>query len=456
MNRTKVWLAWVMLLITAGCASEQQMIETPGEHTLGKSEPQLAPISKEVEASSETDIDVSISDTLSMDEALSKALLENPTLQSYAWRVRVQEAQRIQVALLPNPKLEAEMENFGGSGPFEGLGGREINIRLAQKVLLGSDRRKAQQLAKLNRDLAGWDFEIQRLEVLTGVTNAYTSALEAQQQWHQQQELVRVAENLYKSITAQVAAGKVSQLEATKAKVELSKARIDLKNARDRFASARSNLASYWGSEEPAFQTLTGTLTLPETEPPSYSELSDYIQKNPDVARWMTELNQRQAALDLERAKGIPDVTFKGGYKRTEELDAHAAMVGVSIPLKLFDRNQGNIKAARYQVNQARQERTAAVTEAYRSLYEAYQQMQTAYFEVHQLQEEVLPGAQTAFEAAQKGYRLGKFDYLEVLDAQRTLFSSRTRYIQALAHYHRSVADVERLTGTSLSKMMTN
>jgi cobalt-zinc-cadmium efflux system outer membrane protein len=67
-----------------------------------------------------------------------------------------------------------------------------------------------------------------------------------------------------------------------------------------------------------------------------------------------------------------------------------------------------------------------------------------------------LPGAETAFKAAQKGYRLGKFDYLEVLDAQRTLFSSRTRYIQALARYHRSVADVERLTSTPLSEMTSN
>jgi cobalt-zinc-cadmium efflux system outer membrane protein len=67
-----------------------------------------------------------------------------------------------------------------------------------------------------------------------------------------------------------------------------------------------------------------------------------------------------------------------------------------------------------------------------------------------------MPGAETAFEAAQIGYRQGKFDYLEVLDAQRTLFSSRTRYIQALAEYNRAVAEVERLIGTPLTEITSN
>jgi cobalt-zinc-cadmium efflux system outer membrane protein len=214
-------------------------------------------------------------------------------------------------------------------------------------------------------------------------------------------------------------------------------------------------LASFWGSNQPAFEGLAGTLGSPEPVP-TYQSLNQYIQRNPDVARWATEMHQRESKLSLERAKGIPNPTISGGYKRFEDVGAEAAIVGISIPFPFFDRNQGNIKAAKYRINRVETQRRAAVTEVNRALQEAYNTLQASYHEVQQLQEEVLPGAQSAFEGIQTGYRQGKFDYLEVLDAQRTLFTSRTRYIQALAEYNRAVADVERLIGTPLSEISSN
>jgi len=392
---------------------------------------------------------------LTFSDALSKALLENPQLQSYGWQVRVKEAERIQASLLPNPQLNAEMENFGGTGPFEGYDAREIKIKLGQKILLGADRLKRKRLAGATKELAGWNYEAQRLDVLTGVTKAYISALEAQRQWQQQKELVGVAENLYNSVSAQVKAGKVSKLAQTKAQVELSRARIDLENARSRLQSARSTLASYWGNKQPQFQRLEGQLSMPSAVP-EYASVRQYIQRNPDVARWAAELQQRESALDLAKAKGIPDITLSGGYKRAEDLGASAAIVGVSIPLPFFDRNQGNVRAARYNLNRLETQREGAISQTYKALQTAYNQLEAAAHEVNQLQEQVLPGAKTAFEAAQTGYRQGKFDYLEVLDAQRTLFSTETRYIQALAEYNRAVAEVERLIGTPLSEISAN
>ncbi|MDZ7691788.1 MAG: TolC family protein [Balneolaceae bacterium] len=444
-----------MLVLAAGCASEETLIEPPSESTLGEKNYERSPALNKHVSPQDTTTSVVISDTLIFADALSKALLENPRLQSFGWQVRVREAERLQAAIPPNPELEAEMENFGGTGPFEGYDAREVTIRLAQKVLLGADRMKAKRVAAWNKELAGWNYETQRLEVLTGVTQAYISALEAQQQWHQQQELVQVAENLYNSISAQVEAGKVSKLEQTKARVELSRAEIDLKNALDRFQAARSNLASFWGSEEPEFQVLAGTLPTPNSVP-SYQTVANFIERNPDVARWAAEINQAEAALSLERAQGIPDIKISGGYKRAEDVGATGAIVGISIPLPFFDRNQGNIKAAKYELNRVGTRQETAITEAYRALQEAYNTLEASYHEVQQLQDEVLPGAQTAFDAAQTGYRQGKFDYLEVLDAQRTLFSSRTRYIQALAEYNRAVAEVERLIGTPLSEISSN
>jgi cobalt-zinc-cadmium efflux system outer membrane protein len=455
MKLFKPLLALGMLVLAAGCATEETLIEPPSESTLGDQTHETSPALNQNVNPQDTTTKVTISDTLTFSDALSKALLENPRLQSYGWQVRVKEAERIQASLLPNPTLNTEMENFGGTGPFEGYDGREVTVKLGQKILLGADRLKRKRLAGATKKLAGWDYEAQRLDVLTGVTKAYISALEAQRQWQQQKELVDVAQNLYNSISAQVKAGKVSKLAQTKAQVELSRAKIDLENARNQWESARSSLAAYWGSEQPEFKQLKGELNMPSAIP-EYAKVQTYIQRNPDVARWATELQQRESALDLAQARGVPDITVSGGYKRAEDLGASAAIVGVSIPLPFFDRNQGNIKAAKYELSRVETQREAAVTQTYKALQTAYNRLDAAAHEVNQLQEQVLPGAKTAFEASQTGYRQGKFDYLEVLDAQRTLFSTRTRYIQALAEYNRAVAEVERLIGTPLSEISAN
>ena len=444
-----------ILVLAAGCASEETLIEPPSESTLGEQTYEHSPALNQNVNQTDTVSQVVITDTLTFSNALSKTLLENPRLQSFAWNIRVEEAKRLQAALPPNPVLEAEMENFAGTGPFEGYGARETTIRLSQKVLLGLDRLKAKRVAALDKKLAGWDYEARRLEVLTGVTQTYISVLEAQRQLQLQKELVQIAKNLFETIAAQVKAGKISKLAETRAQVELSRAQIDLENSRNRFDAARSNLASFWGSQQPQFQALEGTLASVE-QVPAYAMVENYISKNPDVARWATEIQQQEAILSLERAQGIPDIKISGGYKRMEDLNAGAAVVGFSIPLPFFDRNQGNIKAAKYELNRVETQRSAAITEVYRALGEAYNDLQAARHEVEQLRKEVLPGAETAFEAAQAGYRQGKFDYLEVLEAQRTLFSSRTRYIGALGEYNRSVAEVERLIGTSLSEIRSN
>ncbi|MBE3123883.1 MAG: TolC family protein, partial [Planctomycetes bacterium] len=87
------------------------------------------------------------------------------------------------------------------------------------------------------------------------------------------------------------------------------------------------------------------------------------------------------------------------------------------------------------------------------NLAEAYQVLASSFAEATILRDEVLPAAEAAFTASSEGYRLGKFGYLDVLDAQRTFFETQGQYIEALAAYHRAAADVERLVGQSLESI---
>lgn len=109
---------------------------------------------------------------------------------------------------------------------------------------------------------------------------------------------------------------------------------------------------------------------------------------------------------------------------------------------------------ARAALEKIRHERRAAETEAQTDLAETWQNLSASHAEAIALRDEILPGSVSAFEAAEFGYREGKFDFLQMLDAQRTLFEVKGKYLQALTDYHLARIEVERLIGAPLQDQL--
>jgi cobalt-zinc-cadmium efflux system outer membrane protein len=319
-------------------------------------------------------------------------------------------------------------------------------------IELGGKRSKRERVAALGKDLAGWDYEVKRLDVFTEVARTFADVLGAQQQVAYTGELVNLAEASYRTVSERVDAGKVSPLEATKASVSLSNTRIEAEQARSNLTVARKKLSALWGEASPSFERAEGDLEV-LTPVPSTEDMKQLLSNNPDIARWVKETEQRTAALEFEKAKRIPDLTVSGGVRHFSETDDSAFVLGVSIPLPIFDRNQGGIREAKYRLAKAREEARAAEAKAGSSLAESYQTLTFSYEQAMALKNEILPAAEHSFEAAGEGYREGKFDFLEVLDAQRTLFEARGKYLESLISYHKAKADVERLIGGSLGEI---
>ena len=142
-------------------------------------------------------------------------------------------------------------------------------------------------------------------------------------------------------------------------------------------------------------------------------------------------------------------MTVSLGARRNEELGINQAILGVSIPIPIFNRNQGNLLEALHRTDKARDELTASEIRLSNELAEAHERLNTARQEVESLQRDILPGAQSAYDAATRGFELGKFSFLEVLDAQRTSFQAKSQYLRALAEAHRSAAEIERILGAA-------
>jgi cobalt-zinc-cadmium efflux system outer membrane protein len=167
------------------------------------------------------------------------------------------------------------------------------------------------------------------------------------------------------------------------------------------------------------------------------------------------EIEQREAALSLEKAQRLPDLTIAGGVRYLDESDDQVYVMGMSLPLPFFNRNQGAIREASNGLQKAREERTAAEVNAIATLDEVYQTLLSSYNEVTILRDTILPGAESAFNASNEGYLEGKFSYLDVLDVQRSLFDADDTYINSLVVYHKALTSLERLIGEDLSLIET-
>ncbi|MDE2771381.1 MAG: TolC family protein [Bacteroidota bacterium] len=441
--------ALMLLLFLTGCATPRDAAwpqSRPLGNTLPAYQPPVLPTTRDTLHAE----DSAPSNVLSLREALVLALLHNPDLRAFAWEVRAHEARTLQTGLRPNPEFVTDLEDFGGSRALSGFHSTETTVGLSQLIELGGDRHRRHRVAVFERDLAGWDYETVRLDVLTKTAQAFTGVLAAQERLTLADSLLAQAQQFYESVAARVESGKVSALEERRAQVVLSTTRLTYERTTWDLAAKRTRLAAAWGGSTPTFERVTGDLAAVEAVPPA-QRLGNFIERNPDVARWRDEMALRRAGVALERARGIPDPVFIVGIRRVRELHESALAAGISIPLPLFDRNQGTVREAKYRLRQGEEAQQAAQVKARRMLAEAYGQLASAYSEVNTLQQDVLPAAQEAFTATEEGYLEGKFDLLMLLDAQRTLFETTNQYIDALAVYHIARAEVERLIGTPLS-----
>jgi cobalt-zinc-cadmium efflux system outer membrane protein len=468
-----------ILFVLNGCSSERMEVVWPEPRPLGR---ELAAYKAPPQPSTAPAVTLELTEpqgTLTLNQALALALMKNPNLASFGWEVRAKEAQTLQASLRPNPELSIEIEDIllkskssknqsvtvapdgafeieqdSESGPPSGLQGAEYTIALSQVIEMGGKRAKRTRVAAMEQTVAGWDYETARLDILTEVTKAYIDVIAAQERIKLAKELVTLAEQSLNMVSQRVKVGKVSPMEESKAKVALATSRLQLEQNQRQLIANQKRLTYAWGTLQPCFTQAAGNLFV-ATTPPTEEALLCLISENPDIARWADEMDQRLAAIELAKAKRIPDLTVSGGYRWIGAENDSALVVGISSPLPIYDRNQGGIQESKYRFSKALESQQAAKLRVQTSLAQAYQELSSAYIEIMILREQVLPEAQNAFRASTQGFENGKFSYLEVLDAQRTLFEVRGQYIEALSKYHQSVAEVERLIGTPIIDVTT-
>lgn len=389
---------------------------------------------------------------ISLRDAIAAALASSPELATFSYDIRSREAQAIQAAARPNPQLALELEDFAGSGDRSGFDGSQTTLSLAQVVELGGKRAARVNLAERERTLAAWDFETRRVAVLTDATKAFVAVLALQDRQALVRELEALAQETLRSVASTVRAGAVSPVEEERARVNLERVQLEALRSAKELETARALLAATWGESDVTFERATGDLgVLPPL--PTLSALLAAAPESPDLARWNAEIAQREAAIALERARRIPDLTVSAGGRQFAEGSEAGLVAGVSVPLPLFDRNRGNILDARHRLARAEAERRLADVSVRSGLLASYQEISVAHGETTALRDRIIPRAERVFQQTRRGYATGLFRYVEVLDAERTLFGARRELLDALVTFHLAATDLERLTGTPLAEL---
>ncbi|MBD9664764.1 cobalt-zinc-cadmium efflux system outer membrane protein [Variovorax beijingensis] len=381
---------------------------------------------------------------LDLRSALALAQQFNPGLSSASREREATDAALVQAGAWPNPVLEAQVEDLR-------RGNRTTTLQLSQPIELGGKRAARVTAAERARDQAASALLARRSELRASAITLFFEVLAAQERLRLAQDSVGLAEAATRAAANRVAAGKVSPLEESRARVAEAGIRVELLQAEGALRSARQQLAALWGNPNPRFTQADGAL---DRLPAAAGNVESRLSAAPVLRQARLEVERRQALSDLEQARRVPDVTVSLGAKRVPadegmgSSDRNQVVVGLSVPLPIFDTNRGNVAEALSREEKARDELAAAELQLGADVAQATERLRSARATAQTLQRDALPGAEAAYKAAARGFELGKFSFLEALDAQRTLFQVRNQHLLAVADAHRAAAELDRLLGT--------
>lgn len=382
---------------------------------------------------------------LSLDDSIRQALAYSPVLKAKAENIGGSRGESLQSGLIPNPDVSFGSENVLGTGSARGVSGAQLTLGVSQTVQTGGKRGARMGAASRKIDIARLEYVAAGLDLIRDTTAAWVEAVSADEEWRLAQEQKNLADDMLQSVSHRVAAAAENAIQQSKAEAALALARAGLAKAERNKTAALKSLAGLWGGDAVPALDAAAFFSI---QPP---EAAVAVDGNPDLKLTEEGVVLARANLDVERANAVPDVTFQAGVRESRDVNERSFLAGVSVPFPVFDRNQGAILKARHDVARAEQEKAAAVNTVKIDLLRSSNALDASYVTANSYEKDILPSAEKAFAQARKTYQAGRFPYLEVLDAQRTLFDVRAQRIAALKDYHVARAVRDRLTGKYLA-----
>lgn len=386
-------------------------------------------------------------DVITLHQAIQQALISSPRLQSAQAQIAATHGTQKQTKYWLNPSFNFEAENFAGSNEYHGTQTSEFTYSISQTIEMGGKRAARKNLAQAAINTAQSNFQIEKINLIRDVQIAYLNVLGAEEELKITTEQETLAREILANVNTRVAAAREPDIQLHKANVALSMSIIKREQSARQLKVAKKYLARFWNATN-LDSSLEHAHFFNLNAPESLEYYYSYLQQTPELTKYLSLREEKKSTLALEKAQAIPDPTFNAGLRNLRENRNHAFVFSVSVPLPIFDRNQGNIARVVAEINQIDSNKQNSERALEQFISENWYNCQTAYQEAMQLKTNVLPTAKKAFSLAHDGYQKGKYSYIEVLDAQRTLSDANSQYYDALKQYHSSHAELERFAKT--------
>ena len=396
---------------------------------------------------------------VTLSELEQMALSSHPALAQAAAEIRAAEGRKRQAGLYPNPTVGYQGEQIRGGVQ----GGGEQGFFVAQDIVLGGKLGLNRQVAEQDRRLAELDAERQKQVVLNQVRDFYYRALASQEMVELRRKLSVIATDAVTTTQQLANVGQADQPDLLQAEVESDEAELAVVEAEQNQRRAWSELAAAVGRPAMPMEHLAGDLTkLPQGTSDQW--LQTIMDQSPDLQ--MARIGQAKAESELARSKkeAIPDLQLRGGLQQNLETNETTgqplglqgfAEAGVKIPI--FDRNQGNVSAARAELERSRLEVERVQLSLRQRAAAPIENYETSMAAVARYRDRMIPHAQQAYDLYRTRYHQMAAAYPQVLIAQRTLFQLQANYIMALETLWRNAVVLQGflLTDSAMSGEMS-
>jgi cobalt-zinc-cadmium efflux system outer membrane protein len=373
-----------------------------------------------------------------VEEVVEFAVGRNPRLAKAALAIEAAMGKYTQAGLYPNPTVSVTADELGDrTGP----GGIITAPQVSQEIVRGGKLALARAVAAREVDQATLASLGERYAVVGGVRTAFYDLYALERRLAALDEVVKLASDAVSTGKTLKENGQIARLDLVQLDVELERYRAKAEAARRELPGARNRLAAAAGDPRMAVGRAVG----PYEDVPLFDAdrtLEAVLATHPEVLSARVGADRAQAALRRAQADPVPNVTVSAGYTYQGQNKSNDWGVGVSMPIPLWNRNQGNIRAASAELGSAVQEIGRvenALAERVANLLRSYA---SAMKEAQQYKAEILPRAQETYSLSLEGFKGGQFEYLKVIQAQRAIAEARLEYNRALGEAWKAAAEL--------------
>lgn len=391
---------------------------------------------------------------LALAELEAKALAGNPALARAAALVSAARGNCLQVGLFPNPTVGYEGQQLGSGGLAEQHG-----VVFGQEIITGGKLRLNRAVATQQIRIAEQEFAKVQMRVVTDVRKTYYQVLVAQRQAELANGLIGLSQELSKAVDLLHRAKEVGRGDILQASLERQQAEILLEASQQRLQAAWRELAAIVGDPNLTMQPLAGDPTATSLDL-KFDEVLQRVQaQSPELAAAAAQLQRARLTLERERAQPIPNLTFQGTVNWIDNGIGGKPDGGVlvSVPVPIFDRNQGAIMRAEREVVAARQAMTQLELDLQQRLAPIYENYANARQQTTRYREAILPQAEESLKLSREMYQAGELNYTALLTVQRTFAFANRDYLETILRLRTAEAEIEGLLlSGSLSKSPTD